>query len=91
MLNRKDLLGLNRNIFGLSTRDVDTMREKVLTEQRFVTTAVEAVPTQFSIITDHSLAHLHVLHSGANADDLSSKFMTWNKREPGEEFPLVDM
>src|SRR5437660_1640625 len=91
VLKRKDLFGLDRNIFGLPTSDIDAMREKVLTEQWLITPTVEAVAAQFSIVTDHSLAHLHALYSRTNADHLSSKFVTRNKREFGEELPLVDV
>src|SRR5947209_793122 len=67
------------------------MREKVLTEQWLVTSAVETVSAQLSIIAYNALARLHSLHSSANTDNLSSKFMTWNQRECGEELALVNV
>ena len=46
---------------------------------------------QLGIVTDDPLTYLHALYSRANIGNLSSKFVTWNKRESGEEFPLMDV
>ncbi|GAC1662378.1 MAG: hypothetical protein NVS9B9_24120 [Ktedonobacteraceae bacterium] len=62
------------------------MREKVLTEQWLITPTVEAVAAQFSIVTDHSLAHLHALYASV----LSELGETRNAQQELQEAELLD-
>jgi hypothetical protein len=54
---------------------------EVFTEEFFATTAVEALSTEFRVVSDHAVAHLEPLDLGTQSRNDADGFMTRDQWE----------